>query len=151
MPLAPAAGEPCVLLKLGEIVLKGKNRHQFEQRLQSNIRKALASTGVGVDLWQRSGVIIIRAGSGRSEDVERIARRLEDVMGIVIVHRAQRVAKDVEAMTNAALEAVGQHPLTAVGGSFAVRPRRRDKRFPITCTRCPASRCSATYVSVRFG
>ena len=37
----PAAlPEPCVLLKLGEIVLKGGNRHQFEQLLQANIRRA---------------------------------------------------------------------------------------------------------------
>ena len=149
MPLAPAAGEPCVLLKLGEIVLKGKNRHQFEQRLQSNIRKALASTGVGVDLWQRSGVIIIRAGSGLAEDVEKVAKRLEDVMGIVIVHRARRVPKDVESMTEAALEAVAQHPMSARGGSFAVRPRRRDKRFPITSSEIGISVGSA--INVKFG
>ncbi|GAA0954015.1 tRNA uracil 4-sulfurtransferase ThiI [Actinocorallia libanotica] len=149
MPLAPAAGEPCVLLKLGEIVLKGKNRHQFEQRLQSNIRKALSSTGVGIDLWQRSGVIIIRAGSGLAEDVEKVARRLEDVMGIVIVHRAQRVPKDVESMTEAALEAVAQHPMSARGGSFAVRPRRRDKRFPITSSEIGISVGSA--INVKFG
>ncbi len=36
-----ALGEPCVLLKLGEIVLKGKNREVFERRLISNIRQAL--------------------------------------------------------------------------------------------------------------
>jgi thiamine biosynthesis protein ThiI len=29
--------EPCVLLKLGEIVLKGRNRQQFEKMLQNNI------------------------------------------------------------------------------------------------------------------
>lgn len=149
MTVANAIGEPCVLLKLGEIVLKGKNRHQFEQRLQNNIRKAVASTGVKVDLWQRSGVIVIRAGSGVAEDVEKLARRLEDVMGIVIVHRCWRVAKDVESMTQAALDMVAQHPLTAKGGSFAVRPRRRDKRFPITSAEIGVSVGSA--INVKFG
>ena len=43
----PAAGrparrrEPCVLLKLGEIVLKGRNRQQFERLLHTNIRSAV--------------------------------------------------------------------------------------------------------------
>ena len=42
--------EPCVLLKLGEIVLKGRNRQQFERILHGNIRAALRETGVPVDL-----------------------------------------------------------------------------------------------------
>ncbi len=51
--------EPCVLLKLGEIVLKGKNRQQFERLLQNNIRLAAADLGVGITLWQRDGVIVL--------------------------------------------------------------------------------------------
>ena len=62
-PAAAAAGtlpEPCVLLKLGEVVLKGGNRHQFERMLQANIRRAIADAGGQVRLWQRDGVIVIR-------------------------------------------------------------------------------------------
>ena len=51
--------EPCVLLKLGEIVLKGKNRQQFERLLQNNIRLAAADLGVSIKLWQRDGVIVL--------------------------------------------------------------------------------------------
>ncbi|GAB3677574.1 tRNA 4-thiouridine(8) synthase ThiI [Actinocorallia lasiicapitis] len=149
MTVANAIGEPCVLLKLGEIVLKGKNRHQFEQRLQNNIRKAVASTGEKIDLWQRSGVIVIRVPGADAERVEKVAQRLEDVMGIVIVHRVWRVDKTVEATTQAALDVVAQHPLTAGGGSFAVRPRRRDKRFPVTSAELGVSVGSA--INVKFG
>src|SRR5882672_3689003 len=62
-PAAAATGtlpEPCVLLKLGEVVLKGGNRHQFERMLQANIRRAIADAGGEVRLWQRDGVIVIR-------------------------------------------------------------------------------------------
>src|SRR5260370_35541606 len=52
--------EPCVLLKLGEIVLKGRNRQQFERILQANIRAAVKDTGVPVSLRQREGVILLR-------------------------------------------------------------------------------------------
>ena len=56
--------EPCVLLKLGEIVLKGRNRQQFERILQGNIRNAARDTGVPIDLRQREGVILLRIADG---------------------------------------------------------------------------------------
>src|ERR1700689_3715608 len=52
---------------------------------------------------------------------------MRDVMGLARVCRAVRVDKDPEAAVAAALE------LTAgMQGTFAVRARRRDKRFPVT-------------------
>jgi thiamine biosynthesis protein ThiI len=124
-------GEPCVLLKLGEIVLKGKNRDMFERRLQSNIRAAVKGMGISIQLRQRQGVIVVRADSKHLADIEAVARRLVDVMGIVWVQRAWRVAKEVEPTVQAALDLVAQHPALARRGSFAVRARRRDKRFPM--------------------
>src|SRR5215813_3047839 len=60
--------EPCVLLKLGEIVLKGRNRQQFERLLQNNIRVAATDLGVGIRLWQRDGVIVLNpAPAGNPE------------------------------------------------------------------------------------
>src|SRR5260370_39152220 len=40
--------EPCVLLKLGEIVLKGKHRQQFERLLQNNSRLAASDLRVSI-------------------------------------------------------------------------------------------------------
>jgi tRNA uracil 4-sulfurtransferase len=138
--------EPCVLLKLGEIVLKGKNRQQFEKLLQNNIRLAAADLGIGLRLWQRDGVIVLSpssaAGSpaalspaaGSLADGEAaqaaadlIANRMLDVMGVVRVCRAVRVAKQPQAAIDTAAELAGGRP-----GSFAVRAKRRDKRFGVT-------------------
>jgi tRNA uracil 4-sulfurtransferase len=129
---APVTGEPCVLLKLGEIVLKGRNREVFERRLQNNIRAAVKGLGIKIQIWQREGVIVVRTESGELADVDAVARRMTDVMGIVWVHRAWRVAKDPEAAVQAALDLVGQHPALVRKGAFAIRSRRRDKRFPMT-------------------
>jgi thiamine biosynthesis protein ThiI len=122
--------EPCVLLKLGEIVLKGGNRQQFEHILHGNITMAAKSTGIPVRVWQRNGVMVIRMNTPPSQAAaaaDTVAARLRDVPGIVRVCRAQRVAKTPEAAVAAAIE------LTAgKQGTFAVRPRRRDKRFPVT-------------------
>jgi thiamine biosynthesis protein ThiI len=125
--------EPCVLLKLGEIVLKGRNRQQFERLLHDNIRRAVRDLGVGVRVWQREGVIVLRVAGAESGGlvaeaaVDMVAERMRYVMGLARVCRAVRVAKEPEAAIAAAVK-------LAVGcpGSFAVRARRRDKRFPLT-------------------
>jgi thiamine biosynthesis protein ThiI len=125
--------EPCVLLKLGEIVLKGRNRQQFERLLHENIRRAVRDIGVQVRVWQREGVIVVRvpgaaAGGLIAESaVDMVAKRLTDVMGVARVCRAVRVAKDPEAAISAAVALAA-----GCQGSFAVRARRRDKRFPVT-------------------
>ncbi len=127
--------EPCVLLKVGEIVLKGGNRQHFERLLQANLRRALGDLGPGVRLWHRNGVIVLRlsaehgpgSGPAAAAAVDKITERVHDVMGIARVCRAVRVAKDPDlAISTAVGMAAGR------SGSFAVRARRRDKRFPVT-------------------
>jgi len=137
-PALPVPHEPCVLLKLGEIVLKGGNRRQFEMLLQANIRRAMDDVGLAVRVWQRYGVIMLRAadgtgggtggGAGEADAaVDKIAERARDVMGIARVCRAVRVARDPGAAVGAAVAL-----MAGKTGSFAVRARRRDKRFGVT-------------------
>jgi len=136
-PVAPPAvvpaHEPCVLLKLGEIVLKGRNRQQFERMLHDNIRRAVRDIGVGVRVWQREGVIVLRVSGAEAGEfaaqtaADLVAERMTRVMGLAAVCRAVRVAKEPEAAVEAAV-----HLVAGRQGSFAVRARRRDKRFPVT-------------------
>ena len=119
--------EPCVVLKLGEIVLKGRNRQQFERLLHTNIRSAVRDMGFTTRLWQREGVILLQVGDGAADApkaADALAERVRDVPGIVRVCRALRVDKTPEAAAQAAVELTA-----AAAGSFAVRARRRDKRF----------------------
>jgi tRNA uracil 4-sulfurtransferase len=136
-PAARDAGaslrEPCVLLKLGEIVLKGRNRQQFERLLHDNIRRAVRDLGVEVRVWQREGVIVLRVSGAETGGllaetaVDMVAERMRYVMGLARVCRAVRVAKEPEAAIAAAVELAA-----GCDGSFAVRARRRDKRFELT-------------------
>ena len=140
VPGPAAFREPCVLLKVGEIVLKGGNRHHFERMLQDNIRRAVRDLGSGVRLWNRNGVIVLRltsdgrpsadgavTGPSAEAAMDRVAERVSSVMGIARVCRAARVAKDPAAAIGTAVAIAAGRP-----GSFAVRARRRDKRFPLT-------------------
>ena len=127
--------EPCVLLKLGEIVLKGRNRQHFERILHDNVRAALREVGVPVDIRQRGeGVILLRVTEGEqrgaagwAQAAGLIADRVRDVPGIARVCQPLRVAKTPEAVTAAAVALTKD-----ASGAFAVRARRRDKRFPLT-------------------
>jgi len=134
-----AIGEPCVLLKLGEIFLKGKNRQQFVRMQTSNVRAAVRHTGVPVEVTVREGVLVLRLKHGDGQQAERmtaveqaaamdrVAARVADVPGIVRVCRALQVDKTPEAAIAAAIALTSPE-----SGTFAVRARRRDKRFPIT-------------------
>ncbi|MGE5133268.1 MAG: tRNA uracil 4-sulfurtransferase ThiI [Gemmatimonadota bacterium] len=128
-PAAATSEEPCVLLKLGEIVLKGGNRQQFERMLQANIRRAVRPLGFPVRIWQRDGVLVLRVPPGpeAGQAADRVADVTADVMGVARVCRVARVAKDPEAAVAAAVAIMAGRE-----GSFAVRPRRRDKRFAMT-------------------
>jgi thiamine biosynthesis protein ThiI len=132
LAITSALGEPCVLLKLGEVVLKGKNRDMFERRLQGNIRTALREFDFKIDIRQRHGVIALYLPEGTTvETADAVARRVTEVMGLVWVHRAWRVAKDPEAVVKAAVELLADRDDVRRGVTFAVRSRRRDKRFPL--------------------
>jgi thiamine biosynthesis protein ThiI len=132
-PALAGQPEPCVLLKLGEIVLKGRNRQQFEQLLHENIRRAVRGLGIGVRVGQREGVIVLRMAGGEAGGfaaetaADIVAERMGEVMGLARVCRAIRVAKDPDAAIEAAAALMAGRP-----GSFAIRARRRDKRFPMT-------------------
>ncbi|PRX97013.1 tRNA uracil 4-sulfurtransferase ThiI [Allonocardiopsis opalescens] len=121
----PAEGESCLLLKLGEVVLKGRNRELFERRLQNNIRSALREFGE-VKLWQRKGVVVVRMPGAADAQIAAAAERVGDVMGIVWVHVARRVPRDPELVAATAVRMMAGR-----SGSFAVRARRRDKSFPM--------------------
>jgi thiamine biosynthesis protein ThiI len=115
-------------------VLKGRNRQQFERILHGNISTALRDTGVPVELRQREGVILLRVADGEQRGeagwaaaAAAIAARVRDVPGIAQVCQSLRVAKAPEAVSAAAVAMTKGRT-----GTFAIRARRRDKRFPMT-------------------
>jgi thiamine biosynthesis protein ThiI len=114
--------EPCVLLKYGEMVLRGRNRGRFYEALQRNVRRLLRDLGP-LELRQRGGVLAVFA----PEHADELTERARDVLGIALVHPAFVVPKTPEAASRVAVDL-----LRAKSGSFAIRARRRDKGFPLT-------------------
>jgi thiamine biosynthesis protein ThiI len=110
-----------VLLKYGEIVLRGRNRGRFYDELQRNVRSALEGIG-GVELRQRGGALAVL-----SDDPDESLARSRDVIGVALVHPALVAERSTAGAIAAAIEMSRERP----GRTFAVRARRRDKRFEI--------------------
>jgi thiamine biosynthesis protein ThiI len=134
-----------VVLKHGEIFLKGRNRRRFEDLLHHNLRLALGGVPGGAYVQPGHGVTVIGGA-----DLEEIVRRAGRVMGLAAIMPAiavPRAVADIEAAAVGLLrDALGHGAST-----FAVRARRRDKTFPIrsgelaarvgaaACARLPAT------------
>ncbi len=111
----------CVLVKYGELALKGRNRSRFVAQLRRNLRRRVGS---GVAIEQRAGALALVPDDG---DTGALLDRARDVLGIAVLHPAVAVAKDPDAACAVAVALLRDHR-----GSFAIRTRRRDKRFALT-------------------
>ena len=85
-----------ILLKLGEIVLKGLNRKSFEQKLVSNVRRRLAHIGKFRVYCLQSTVYVEAAEDG--VDMDAAFEALQKVFGIVKLSRAAACEKDKDAI-----------------------------------------------------
>lgn len=114
-----------ILVRYGELGLKGKNRHQFINRLVINIKRAL--TGLAprkVEFtWGRIWVPV-------KGDLEQTIERLQQVFGIYSVSPVIKTEKVIEKIQEAALKVL--HDTLPSGGTFKVETKRADKTFPIT-------------------
>lgn len=117
-----------VLLKLGEIVLKGLNRKYFEQRLISNIHKKLRSFGK-FRIYSLQSTIYVEPQS-EGCDMDEVVDVLRKVFGVISLSRAAACEKNKEAILETALRYLKDELSSAK--SFKVETKRSDKSFPMT-------------------
>ncbi len=117
-----------ILLKLGEIILKGLNRRYFEQKLMANIRRRLAAIGKFRVYCIQSTVYVEAQEPGA--DMDAAVEALRHVFGIVAIVRAAACEKDKDAITALAKEYLRDELESAE--SFKVESKRSDKSFPMT-------------------
>ena len=117
-----------LLLKPGELVLKGQNRHFFEDRLRSNVARRLKSLGRFQITSVQSTVYVEPLEDGI--DLDEAFRRCSQVFGIISLCRAAACEKDKDAILRTALRYL--EPELRKAKSFKVESKRSDKRFPMT-------------------
>lgn len=123
-----AQEQEILLIKNGELALKGLNRGSFEAVLLANLRRRLAPLGHFRLRKAQSAIYIEPLDSGA--DLEEACRRVSKVFGISAFSRAKMVPKELSAIQEAAA-AYLEAPLRAAR-TFKVEAKRSDKRFPLT-------------------
>ena len=116
-----------ILCKLGEVVLKGLNRHSFEMKLMSNIRRRTQRYGK-FKIYSRQSTIYVEPAE-ETCDLAAAYDACKKVFGIIAIARAVPCPKEKEAIFATAREYLGPALLTAK--SFKVESKRSDKSFPM--------------------
>lgn len=113
-----------ILVRYGELGLKGKNKYQFINRLVKNMERALVGLAPREvkSTWGRIWVPVLG-------DMDETIARLQKVFGIYSVSPVIKTEKTMEAIQTAALRIL-QDALPE-GGQFKVETKRSDKLFPM--------------------
>ena len=117
-----------ILVKLGEIILKGLNRRSFEQKLMANMRRKIAPYG-NFSAYCLQSTVYVEA-KDEEADVGAAFEALKKVFGIITLTRAAACEKDKDAITALAKEYLKEDLEKAA--SFKVESKRSDKSFPLT-------------------
>ena len=120
-----------LIVKYGEIALRGGNRRLFEEKLISAVRKNLRGFG-GCSVVRENGRFVIECPSdGADTDLNAVAARVKNIPGLIgVCPCAVTEDRSIENLRRAALEYI----FGIVGDkkqSFKVETKRGDKSYPL--------------------
>ena len=116
------------LLKLGEIVLKGANKRQFEAKLRSNVKRRMRHYG-NFDVYIMQSTVYVEPMDDEC-DVDGAWDACHTIFGVVSLCRCRPCEKNLDAIFEAVENYLGDDLDCAK--SFKVESKRSDKQFPLT-------------------
>lgn len=116
-----------ILVKNGELVLKGLNRNSFEDVLIKNMKRHLSD--IGKFKFTKSQSTIMVEPESDETDLDDAAEALKRVFGIAALSRAAVCEKDINDIIKTAKNYLEDELLTAK--TFKVEAKRSDKKFPL--------------------
>ncbi len=116
-----------ILVKNGELVLKGLNRNSFEDVLIKNMKRHLSD--IGKFKFTKSQSTIMVEPESDETDLDDAAEALKKVFGIAALSRAAVCEKDINDIIKTAKNYLEDELLTAK--TFKVEAKRSDKKFPL--------------------
>ena len=109
-----------LLVRYGEVFLKGANRPHFLKILTDNVKKAVKPLGGKV--WMSDSRIYV----SDVEDMDACVRRVRKVFGLYSVSPAIECEKDIDEIAGHCVEM-----MKPFSGTFKVFGKRSDKKFPM--------------------
>ena len=116
-----------ILIKNGELALKGLNRSTFEDILIKNIRKRIKALGEFEYRKEQSTVAVVPMDD--YIDMDEVSDRISRVFGIAAYSRALQVEKDMDVILKNAPVYLAEQLKSAK--TFKVEGKRADKKFPL--------------------
>lgn len=118
-----------ILIRYGEIMLKGLNRSHFENKLIKNIRYSLSGLG-RINIRKTQGRIFIEPLTD-DYDIYKATDALSKVFGIVSVSPVVKIKNDFDEIKLMALKLARMAVESGKGTTFKVITKRADKNFPL--------------------
>lgn len=115
-----------ILIKYGEIILKGGNRPKFEKKLLENIRNSIKNIAE-INMYIAQATVYIEPLE--EDKIDIICERLCKIFGIVTVCKAAVCEKSIESIEETAISYCKDELLP--GKKFKVEAKRSDKAFPL--------------------
>ncbi len=116
-----------ILLKDGELALKGLNRRTFEDILIKNIRQRLRHS-VGEFKFIRAQSTTSIVPVDENVDFDKAVDIIQHIFGVVGISRAAQCEKNIEVIKQTAFEYLGDE--LSFAKTFKVEAKRSDKKFP---------------------
>lgn len=116
-----------ILIKIGEIVLKGLNKRAFEDTLIKTIKNRIAPLGEFEIKNAQSTIYLIPKND--SVDLDEVCEKVKKIFGIATFSRACCTEKTMESIQNTA--SIYLKNALTFASSFKVEAKRSDKKFEL--------------------
>lgn len=117
-----------ILIKIGEIVLKGLNRRNFEDRLIKTIKRRVEPAGEFHVVNAQSTIYLIPK-DGTNADLDEASKKVSKIFGISRFTRAGVCEKDLDDIKKTAENYLYEE--LSLAKTFKVETKRSDKKFPL--------------------
>ena len=123
-----------LIVRAGEVALKGMNKPYFERmlvdRIKANLKK-ISEVGKDkdIDIYRHEGLIYVKAV--KDLDIDEIIRETIKVFGVASVSKAVEAESDLDAIGAEAVRYMKGLIETKGVKTFKVEAKRADKNFPV--------------------
>ena len=121
--------ENILIVRAGEVALKGMNKPYFERMLTERIGKRLKASGISADVKRHEGLIYVRYGN--DIDVDTISGEISKVFGVASISPAKPCKSDLDDIGRVAVDFMKELIEKRGIKTFKVEAKRADKNFPI--------------------
>lgn len=113
-----------ISISLGEMVLKGKNRGQFETKLNNQITKVIK--GKGLKFYRDRGKVFIDT----VDELEGVIKDLKNIFGIVYVTPCYKTERDLDTIKESVIKIMEWKRENKDIKTFKIVSKRADKSYP---------------------